>query len=240
VSPAYWAFDIRHALNSRLYKNQAFSLGLFSMVLIIAILPSPDPGSGGILGSDAFLLAYFLITAVFWLGVINFVDATALVSRRLDPLLRDTMHWSKVRYLFWIIQGFIVSYTILAVTFAIAAKNTTLINEILQGNNNNLLSAAGIPVAMAWVLSFASLLVLVPVALRAKDPTLRRHLKWLAIFASVTLVLLLVSGAIGGFASSSSSSGIGDLVGNLIFMGIAAFCLYRSAKALVPLNKISR
>jgi hypothetical protein len=239
--PAYWAFDIRHVLNSRLYRNQAFGLGLFSLVLIIAILPTPAPGSAGIIGSNAFLLGYFLITSVFWLGVINFVDASALVSRRLDPLLRDTIHWSKVRYAFWIIQGSIVAYTLLAVTFAIVAKNSTLINEILQGNNNSFQSGAGVPVALAWVVTFGSLFVFVPIALRAKDPTLRSHLKWLAVFAAVALTEIFAYGAlfIGTFSTSSPVSGTAALAGNLLFFSITAYFLYRSAKALVPLNRIS-
>jgi len=236
--PAYWAFDIRHALHSRFYRNQAFGLGLFSLVLTIAILPSPSPSSAGILGSNVYLLTYFLFTAIFWLGVIYFVDATALVSRRLDPLLRDIIHWSKVRYAFWIIQGVIVAYTLLTVTFAIATKNAPLVNDILQGNNNNMHSGPGVPVAFAWILSFASLFVFVPIALRARDPTFRRHLKWLAVFAAATLIDIFASGALGSVTSSSPSTGVGALVGNLLFFTVVAYFLYRSARALVPLNRI--
>src|ERR1700719_3382495 len=87
VYAAYWAFDIRRSLSVRLYRNQAFGLGVFSLVIMLAALPSPQPGSSGILGNISFQVVYTLVTCVFWLGTIYFVDASVLASRRSDPLL---------------------------------------------------------------------------------------------------------------------------------------------------------
>ncbi len=240
---AYWAFDIRHALTVRLYRNQAFGLGVFSLITLLAVLPSPQSGSSGVLGNTSFLLGYVFVTSIFWLGVLNFVDATALVSRRADPLLRDTLHWSKARYVFWFSQIFNVSFIVLGTIFSIITRNPTLANQILQGNNGAFTSIPAIIANLAWILAFGSFVVFVPVAIRAKDPTMRRHLKWLVILAALTGSFFLASGILGTIGGATVanflSSPAGTLFTNTIFLLTIGYCLYRSARALVPLNRIS-
>jgi magnesium-transporting ATPase (P-type) len=231
---AYWALDIRKALRVRLYRNQAFGLAVFSLVLILALIPSPEPGINENFVSSLFVVVYFLLTSIFWLGVVNFVDATAQVSRRADPLLRDTIHWSKVRYVFWIIQIFNVSFILLALTFSYAFANPALLNQIILGNNGVSIrsSLPAFITNLAWAVSFVSLVVFVPIATRAKDPLLRNHIKWLAITAGVLFVVLVIfSGLI--------PSGFYSLVVTAIGFVLVGYCLYRSARALVPINKIS-
>jgi hypothetical protein len=238
---AYWAFDIRHALTVRLYRNQAFGLGLFSIVITLAALPSPLIGSSGILGSTWFLIGYTLVTSAFWLGTVYFVDASVLATRRSDPLLRDTIHWSKVRYVLWAFQIFNVSFILLGVTFSAITGNTSLANQIMQGNNGAFTSAPAIIANLPWGIAFGSFAVFIPVAIRAKDPSLRRHFKWLAVLTIVVGLLFIAMGIIGSYSGESLfASAVGTLVGNSIFFGIAGYCLYRSAKALVPLNRIPK
>jgi hypothetical protein len=240
VYAAYWAFDIRHALTVRLYRNQAFGLGLFSLLVTLAALPSPQPGSSGILGSISFQIEYTLVTSAFWLGVIYFVDASALASRRSDPLLRDTLRWSKVRYALWVFQIFNVSFILLGVTFSAITGNSTLANQIMQGNNGAFTSLPAIIANLAWGTAFGSFIVFLPVAFRARDPSLRRHFKWLAVMAVVVGLVFIIMGILSSTPLETSlATPFGTFVGTSVFFLTAGYCLYRSARALVPLNKIS-
>lgn len=238
---AYWAFDIRHDLTVRLYRNQAFGLGVFCLVITLAALPSPEISSSGILGSTSFLIGYTLVTSAFWLGTIYFVDASVLASRRSDPLLRDTLHWSKVRYVLWAFQIFNVSFILLGVMYSAITGDITLANQIMQGNNGAFTSLPAVIANFAWGTAFVSFIVFVPVAIRAKDPSLRKHFKWLAILTVVVGLVFITMGILGSISSETIPAGlVGTLVGNSIFFTIAGYCLYRSAKALVPLNRISK
>jgi hypothetical protein len=200
------------------------------------VLPSPIPGASGILGSTWFIIGYLLITSVFWLGTLYFVDASALVARRADPLLRDTIHWSKVRYVLWAFQIFNVSFIILGTILSIATGNNALANQIMQGNNGAITSIPAMIANFAWAVAFGSFIVFVPMAFRAKDLTLRRHFKWLALMAGLTGLYFVI----GGITNiSANTSAVGNLAGNTIFFLTIAYCLYRSARALVPLNRLS-
>ena len=234
VYAAYWAFDIRRSLSGRLYRNQALGLGVFSLVLMIAALPSPLPGSSGILGNFSFQVFYTLVTAVFWLGTVYFVDASALASRRSDPLLRDTLHWSKARYAVWGLQISIVSFILLGTAYSAVTGNHLLADQIAQGNNGATSSLPAKIANLAWAVAFGSIAMFVPIAIRARSPTLRRHFRWLAIIGAITGVF---------FAGSIALSSIATLDENLILSGVfflvVGYCLYMSARSLVPLNRIS-
>lgn len=235
--PAYWSFDIRHSLNVRLYRNQALGLGIFCLVLYLAVLPSPTPGSADFLGSDSFLLSYFLITAFFWLGTIYFTDSSVLASRRLDPLLRDTLHWSKIRYVVWGVQIFSVLFILIGILYSLLTGDSVLLNQIMAGTNGTYFTnfptfVAGLP----WAVSFGSFVLFLPIAVRAKDRTFREHLKWLVIMGAIILALFFFSALLGSFFASS----VGGLILNAFFFALIGYCLYRSARALVPINRISK
>jgi hypothetical protein len=208
---------------------------------MIALLPSPLPGATGILGSISFEVGYILVTTIFWLGTLYFVDSSALAGRRSDPLLRDSLHWSKVRYVLWTWQGFNVAFIVIGVIVSAASGNHTLANEIAQGNNG---ATSSIPAKIAdisWGLSFGPFVVFIPLFIRAKDPTLRRHFMWLAILAGLIGLEFLVSGLLGSNPAVAGymNSEAGSLIGNAVFIVTAGYFLYRAARALVPLNRIS-
>jgi hypothetical protein len=239
---AYWAFDIGHVLPVRLYRHQAVGLGIFCLVLTIAILPSPIPGASGVLGSFPFEVGYILITAVFWLGILYFVDVSVLASRRSDPLLRDTIRWSKLRYVLWAIQIFLVSFILIGVISTPVTGNNLLLTEIFEGNNGAKGSVPAIIANLVWAVSFGSLIAFIPIAIRAKDPTLRRHFKWLAALAGITGLFFLISGIFPSLLASSeavTSDPIASAIGTVFFLSVVGYFLYRSARALVPLNRIS-
>jgi predicted neutral ceramidase superfamily lipid hydrolase len=140
-----------------------------------------------------------------------------------------------VRYFFWFVQIFNVSFILLGVTFSVASGQSTLLNQILAGNNGSEMRSnfPAFIANLAWAMVFVSLIVFLPVAIKAKDPVMRKHLKWLALAAAVTGVEFIALGA--GVNQLSALSG---LLASSIFFVLLGYCLYRSARALVPLNRI--
>ena len=196
--PAFWAFSIRRALAVRLYRNQALGIGLVCVSFAISFLDNTGVGYG-----------IALLVIFYW------IDASFLAARRSDPLLRDTLHWSKLRIIFWALSIFTVI--------------PTAIYQILTGNGpsapgNDLL---GVIFIAFFILIPASGIGLFAVASRRSgDHALRRHLAWFGLFVlsqSATITIALFGG------------------GATYFLGFAVggFCLYKSARSLVPLNRLS-
>jgi hypothetical protein len=195
---AYWAFNVRRALALRLYRNQAFGIGLVSIMFpALAILFS----SG--------LTYYISLLVIFY-----WIDTSVLAARRTDPLLRDTLHWSKLRILIWVLNLVGVGVT---ATLAITNSDYTYLpsDPILLG----LTSVPGFSIPIS------ALVILPLIARRSKDLNLRKHIIWFGAFpiiqlAAILLALFLWSGT--------------------FFVGFAfgGYFLYRSARSLVPLNRI--
>ena len=90
----FWAFSIRQALAVRLYRRQAFGVGfvvlaMFFTFAVFALVPGTanlEVAAG--LTNSAFYLLFFVM--FYWL------DTSILATHRADPLLRDTLHWSKI------------------------------------------------------------------------------------------------------------------------------------------------
>ena len=202
---AYWALNIRHALAVNVYRKQALGIGL--VAISCAIL-----GFGQVLPivNISFLEGFgpgFLVLLVLF----YWIDASMISARRSDPLLRDSLHWSKLRIVLWIL---IVALMLIGVILLIP-----------KGTPSGLLLGPLFLVALG-------LLILVPlsgalslsVALRrSKDIAFRRHLKWFAVFAVLFFFVFPLGANIASYA--------------LIFA--AGYSLYRSARSLAPLNKIS-
>src|SRR6266436_571946 len=90
---AYWAFIIRKALVTGLYRRQALwagTMGLYfvalSTFLTIALSFNLTTLLVNILGG--LLISSGFIVLFAW------IDSTVRVARRSDPLLRDTFRWS--------------------------------------------------------------------------------------------------------------------------------------------------
>ena len=213
---AYWAFGVRHALAVRLYRRQAFGIG----VIVLAIWSTNGISAlSGLVSLQIYsalstLTWYFLLFTVFY-----WIDASVLASRRSDPLLRDTLYWSKLRIPLWIVDLFAIGATLSVLGYSEITGNVTLLNQVAAGTSNNAILSFiyGFPFVFAVV---CGIIFLSAIAVRAKwDRTLRRHFAWFALF------LLLF------FAFVTP-------IGVIIFL-CAGFTLYRSAKSLVPLNRIS-
>jgi hypothetical protein len=229
---AYWAFSIRRALAVPLYRRQAFGIGFIVLAFWFAIgaliVPTGGPLAVGVtLGTFSF---YFL-----WITLFYWIDASVLASRRSDPLLRDTLFWSRIRIPLWIVN--IISWVIpLSVTaYAAGVGNVPLLNQLNSGTFGNSI----VDQAFSVIYNILPVLVLIcgvvylpAIGIRAKsDRSLRSHFMWF----TVTIVGLLA--LFFGLASASTAP-VGHLAPALVFV-LIGYSLYRSARALVPLNKVS-
>jgi hypothetical protein len=212
---AYWALGIRRALAVRLYRNQALGIGLVSLGFVGVVFGSTFAYQSAFAEvKDALQLLVFIIM-FYW------IDASIRAGRRSDPLLRDTFHWKLVRLPLWVlIIGFYLALIFSAYLFP------ELVNAI---SVPTILLVFFIPV-------LSGALILPVVARRSKDFTLRRHLQWFALLAVAYLVLL-----IGIFTIFPAQTGLSPYIGwaDLWFF-VGGYFLYRSAKSLVPLNRISK
>ena len=217
---AYWAFTIRRALMARLYRNQALWVGtgaVYFVALSAFITLALLFGASGVfvnLLAAAFIFLGFVV-------IFDWIDSTVRVARRSDPLLRDTLHWSKLRYF-------------VGITSTIGLFFNVVFNVILTNSSFILL---GTPALLGYVgtVLFLGALALLLSARRSGDLTLRRHLKWFGLGAA----LLWLSGQISSpWAKITGDSFLTPIVTYSLF-AMAAYCLYRSAKSLVPLGRLT-
>jgi hypothetical protein len=212
---AYWAFNIRRALRVRAYSRQALIVGLFSVYGTILYF--------------SFYMVYFLVpslynTPVGWVQgvlylvfvpiILAWIDISIRVGRRTDPLLRDPLRWSKLRLVLWPVLVL------------------TLIFFFLPG-------AEG--VLSFLVLAFAA----IPTYLAARwsgDPNYNQSLEWFG--------LALVMSVIQNIGFNTLLQGVGTgivytpvgfvwtVVANFALEPIIFYSIYRTARSLVPLNRI--
>jgi hypothetical protein len=221
---AYWAYIIRHSLAVGIYRNQALGITVLGILLGIGILASST-----IRGSDpTSLFLGDLFAALPYGFTFYWVDASMLAVRRADPLLRDTFKWTRTRFIFW--------------PLLLTGLFLLLLSPFIPAS---LLTPLEIDVALALIYfsvgaPFVFGVVLLPVlARRSGDASLPRHLRWFAFFA-----LMLVLFRVGLVAQllvygSNASNSVYLTLGNILLLSVAEFCLYRSARALAPLNPVS-
>jgi hypothetical protein len=217
---AFWAFNIRHALRIHLYRRQAFGVG----VIVLALWSTVGIYSAlqDVLSLQIFSVVSNLTWYFLWLTLFYWIDASVLASRRSDPLLRDTLYWSKLRIPLWTVDLIAVGVTFSVLGYAEINGNVALLNQLAFGNLDNAILnfVYGLPVFLGLV---CGVVYLSAVAVRSKwDRTLRKHFTWFALF------LLLSIGILGPLS----------LIGPVSFL-LAGFALYRSARSLVPLNRVS-
>jgi hypothetical protein len=217
---AYWAFAIRRALAVRLYRNQALGVGLVAVSVGII-----GPYYTGLLldgwpPESAFaIVMFFSFTLFYW------TNASVGAARRLDPLLRDTFHWSRLRLL-------LLAPIIAAVIYDLA----DIAYHILRGQvvPSTATGVVGITFGLPIDISVIAAAVMLPVVgVRSRDPALRRQLVWFGLFAASLLAFVLV-------LSSLFTNNYQILIVQGLGIVVAGYCLYRSARSLVPLNRISK
>ncbi len=219
----YWAFAIRRALFVRAYRSQAFWIGFFSLYLI-----PHGPSVDSVLASFNSPILYFANELYYiFLAVLLFrlIDVDVGLSRRSDPFLRRTLHWKRLRLIIWGIMTFsIVSLIILGIAgiFGPSAPTSTVIP--LQASVHLSFLVSGIPALFLG-------------ARRSRDEIFRTSLKWFGLFFLVLLANVMVYFVTSSGLVSISQELVNTTSGYLF--APAAFCLYRSVKSLVPMDRLS-
>lgn len=155
-----------------------------------------------------------------------FVDSTIPVERRADPLLRGILHWDKVRFVLWGDLG------LAAIYLAYGAINPSFANAGFWG-------AIGFPLFLLPFITGAPAMLIG--ARRSRDLVLRGSLKWFGVFLVLFLFNALIS-FIELFILNISSYDSSYSYPALAFAPAAilgAYALYRSARSLAPVNRLS-
>ena len=210
---AYWAFVTRRALQQGLYRRQAWWVGWMAVyfVALTTVLSLLLTFQINVLSINIFggtLIGAGFVVMFLW------IDSTIRVARRSDPLSRDALRWSKLRYL-W---GFIT------VGGAIGAVATAV--------NSGISTVA----PFGGALFFGAIALLVS-ARRSGDPTLRRHLKWTGLCIFLLWLASQLAAPISRIPVFADPT-LGQSV-PFFFVAVGAYCLYRSARSLVPLGHIT-
>ena len=220
---AYWAIRVWKALAIRVYRKAAFGVALIATLLALtevvntvsAYLVYGSPFEA--IGQGGYGIFFLLLAALFY-----YVDASVLASRRSDPRVRNTLHWSKLRILLWI-------GTLPAAVLVVVAN---VIMLVTTGPN-----ISGPPPASLAIILFSGLFIppisgaiVLPIASRrTADQSLRKQLKWFALFAASIFVFNL-------FLTNSVPSQPLALLLNYLGSALGAYCLYRSVSALAPIR----
>jgi len=210
---AYWAFDIRRALVGRIYRSQVLWLGVVSMVLFAAVVPTPTTNSVTII-----ILSNLPVIALA-LVLFAFVDSTVPVARRSDPLLRNILHWGRVRFAAWTA---LVLVEIYGAYGEITSSNTgsTVVLGLL------LLTVIGAPPMLIG-------------ARRSTSPNLRGTLKWfgLGLLATLGLPLVTIAEVLVGVPSTVGPLAYAQIPYNAVAM-LFGYAMYRSVRSLAPINRL--
>jgi hypothetical protein len=223
-----WSFTIRKGLPVRLYRNQALGIGLFGMgyfgfqvsgLVSIENLNNPFVSNGNTFFAGLTIL---ILLAFYW------VDSSMRASQDNDPLSRDSLHWSRLRYLLWALNIIGVIALSYALAYMLATGDYSFLSNPTGSLENNVSNLALLPIFVTSVSAIVSLPV---AARRSKDRSLRRQLVWFALsivtfFLPTFFSFILASAQLVGYAQ-----GLGFTIGS--------YCLYRSARALVPLNRVA-
>jgi hypothetical protein len=226
---AYWSFSIRSAVNNRYLRSQSLWLGIISIGLI-PLLPTPayTPNLIATLAIDIFFLGVMPLLVLAW------IDSTVRLDRRSDPLLRDSLHWSKVRIAVWIgtIVLVLLPYGFLQSEITGTAP-AVLLTLFIVG-----------PYLPALVAGTPALLIS---ARRSKNSIRRENLRWFGLFALFVLLSILCTSIAStsvpaippGFFYFLAFKGIYIVayIAFELFVIVSAYCLYRCARSLAPVNR---
>ncbi|MDA4127861.1 MAG: hypothetical protein OK422_00115 [Thaumarchaeota archaeon] len=174
-------------------------------------------------GNQALITPFALLAI---LTTFYFIDSSVLAAKRSDPLLRDSCHWTRLRLLLWpVLAGLVVVSGVESIT----VPSPSLVEFLLIGS--------------PYFVGLGAGLVALPVAaLRSRDATLRGHFKWFGTFAVFLLLFVIVSAPeppINFGTNSFTPFVILYFEAAFVTMLVAGYSLYRSAKSLAPLNRLS-
>jgi hypothetical protein len=209
----YWAFDIRKALSTREFRNQALGIGLVSLGWTLFNVVFFLGGYGlSFPYVDIPVLTFAVLVTFYW------TDTSILVALKTDPLMRNTLRWRQVRLVLWAVF-------VATVVLALSAANAYIEQYLPQLT----LIYGPIGIVNIFILIVVTAGAFLVSVVRSKNSTLRRHLAWFGLSLGTWIGFL-------AFAFGSV-----EQVGGAQVLAYASFsyCLYRSAKSLAPLNKVA-
>jgi hypothetical protein len=217
----YWALSIRRALVGRFYRNHALWLGVVCIVLEVG-RPLDNISTDNVPISLVLNLFLAMSLAVFF----AFIDSMVPVVRRSDPLLRSILRWNKVRIALW------ADLCLATVYLVLSAVDPAPTDSGIGG-------AIGFPLfLLPFIVGAPALLI---GAGRSRDPVLRASLKWFGGFLLLFLVSALLSFVeleVLGINANDATYSFPALV--FVPANVAgAYCLYRSAKSLAPIGRLT-
>jgi hypothetical protein len=218
----YWAFSIRKALASRIYRNHALWLGVFCF---------PFALSSFITYTNSQVISELLnfYFAALILSVFAWVDSTIPIARRSDPLLRNILHWDKVRLVVWpFLFGLAAVILYLGATINFTTNPPLLFFQLLVAF-----------IAGPFVIGAPAMLI---AARRSGDSVLRGSLKWFGVFLLMLLLNIIITTVVQqgvlGVSTYDLYYSYQALPGAALII-LAAYSLYKSARSLAPTNRLS-
>lgn len=227
VYAAYWAFTIRRALVSRLYRRHALWLGALGVLLAVTVFLTYSANYTINVMISVYYDVLFAVTFAF-------VDSLIPVARRSDPLLRSILRWEKLRYFMWCdVAALGILNSLSYVSYQSPVLSSSLARFILQDVGW---------VAAATILFGVSGLAMLIAVRRSGDSVLRSSLKWLgALFIFVILQFVvdtLEYSLIPNLSQFDYFYSYPALPWGILFIA-TAYALYRSARSLAPMNRIA-
>src|SRR3989442_7524747 len=210
----YWAFTIRRVLVHRLYRRQATWVGRMGVYFVALSSFLTLAISTGVSSLYVNVVGGLLIGSGF-IVIFAWMDSTIRVARLSDPLFRDTLRWSKLRYFlgFGTVGGAIAS--VISATMSGFSQVAPFGGALFLGAFALLLSAS-----------------------RSGDITLRKHLTWTGLctfFLWLRSQVQIAPSRIQFLVPLNLSDGITHL-----FVSAGGHSLYRSAKSLLPPGDVSK
>ena len=241
---AFWALNIRRKLNVRLYRHQALGIGLVAISLAYFTFFLDGAGSPSLLPAAASQFPWDEIFVTFLacpFTLLYWTDSSLLAARDADPLQRDVLGWGRIRNT---LLG-AVGISLLAGGVYTTYQIVFLTQATIQAGSSVYL--VGLPSILNFIAVFVPLLVpfavgpifLPMAARRTKDLTLRQHLKWFGLGA-VFLVLGLLGDPLEALTGGSGGTvnSFVEPIYFLVFLATSAYCLYRSARAVIPIYSL--
>jgi hypothetical protein len=210
---AYWSFQIRQALAGPIYRSHALWLGVVSILAALSTFLTYS-------SNFAVLVVLVIFYNVTFVVLFAFFDSTVKVARRSDPLLRDILKWKELRIVGWAGVGLIIVFNFLSLANAVYGNVVTYLIVIPL--------AAGCPAIIVG-------------GRRSRDPLLRNNLKWLGLALLDLLVLELVTSleAFYGWSVNKTYYSYYALI-IAVFWISGAYAVYKSARSLAPVNRLSQ
>ena len=218
---AYSAVAIRRTIVTRLYRRQALGIGLVAFAFVAIYFANFLGNNDNLALLGGIIFDGMALVLLYW------VDSSILAARLSDPLVRDSLNWSRLRWVLWT-----VSIADIIFTFGVLTYYTLLVGTLNAPDYVNLLVPIIFPLPI-YIAAVSGVIVMPIAARRSKDLTLRKNLEWFFIFITIQLV---VQGGVGQFFTSDLTT-VKLLDGAALLLGL--YPLYQSAKRLIPLYKFS-